>query len=542
MPLLLITAGPLVGRRFPVSGDLVVGRTAADVTIDDPLISRRHAIIRTAESGLQIEDLGSLNGTWVNGERITGIRKLLPGDLIGLGDTSITIEADPAVRHEPVTAIPGPIGLSELPYRATAQPERAGSTRRTANGDGAVCRHRRIDLHRREACATEVKALIGESVTRMSREAERFGGSVQAYMGDGIAVFFGAPVMHEDDPERAARAALSIIAAIREYAGEVESKWGIADFDARVGVNTGQVAVGLVGAAEPQVVSVGDATNVAARLQGVADPGTIVVGEATAKALINAFVLEPLGDVTVKGRERGVSIWKLVSRETTRGRAETTSLVGRDPEIARFRTVLEELEAGRGQIVLLTGPAGIGKTRLLAEFGALGAARTTWLGGHCLSFGTERLYDPFIELLRDWIGVAEREEASVVLAMFRAKLELLPGFDIPEHLPHLVRLLGLPPEPGRAADSEAIDPEGRRLAIRQVLPGLVRTSSPDKGRLSSPSRISSSPTPRPASWRASCSSSRITRRFCSSARSDPSPRRRAGDCVCASWPTTPTGH
>ena len=155
----------------------------------------------------------------------------------------------------------------------------------------------------------EVKTLVGDSVTRMSREVERFGGSVQAYMGDGIAVYFGVPAVHEDDPERAAWAGLAILDTIREYAEEVEATWGISNFSARVGINTGQVAVGLVGAAEPQAVSVGDTTNVAARLESLAEPGTIAVGEATAKALIHRFVLEPLGEFAGEGtRARGAGV------------------------------------------------------------------------------------------------------------------------------------------------------------------------------------------------------------------------------------------
>ena len=228
----------------------------------------------------------------------------------------------------------------------------------------------------------EVKTLVGDSVTRMSREVERFGGSVQAYMGDGIAVYFGVPAVHEDDPERAAWAGLAILDTIREYAEEVEATWGISNFSARVGINTGQVAVGLVGAAEPQAVSVGDTTNVAARLESLAEPGTIAVGEATAKALIHRFVLEPLGELPVKGREHPVPAWRLVSAQEAAHVQQPLPLVGREDELARFELILDELDAGRGQAVVLMGDAGIGKTRLLAELCSLCTGRATWLEGH----------------------------------------------------------------------------------------------------------------------------------------------------------------
>src|SRR5262245_43612588 len=137
----------------------------------------------------------------------------------------------------------------------------------------------------------EVKALVGECVTRMSRVVEEFGGHVQAYMGDGICVYFGVPSAHEDDPERAARAAMRILDVVEEYAADIRAAWGIDDFDVRVGINSGQTAVGLVGAAEPEQVALGDTTNVAARLQSRAEPGTIAVGEAAARRLGQRFRL-----------------------------------------------------------------------------------------------------------------------------------------------------------------------------------------------------------------------------------------------------------
>ena len=158
----------------------------------------------------------------------------------------------------------------------------------------------------------EVKALVGECVTRMSRAVEEFGGVIQAYMGDGICAYFGIPAAHEDDPERAARAALRIIGVASGYAVEVEEAWGIQGFNIRVGLNSGPAAVGVVGGEDAQTVALGDTTNVAARLQSAAEPGTIVIGPGTASRLAERFVLEPLGDVVVKGRSEPVSASGLV--------------------------------------------------------------------------------------------------------------------------------------------------------------------------------------------------------------------------------------
>src|SRR5439155_7997011 len=124
----------------------------------------------------------------------------------------------------------------------------------------------------------------------------------------------GGPVAHEDDPERAARAALRILEVAREYARDVEGAWGIKDFDVRVGINSGQTGVGLVGSAAPQAVPLGDATNVAARLQGAADPGTIAVGPETAGQLPSGVVLESLGSLPVSGRREPVTAWRLLGQ------------------------------------------------------------------------------------------------------------------------------------------------------------------------------------------------------------------------------------
>src|SRR5512145_1641431 len=200
----------------------------------------------------------------------------------------------------------------------------------------------------------EVKALVGECVSRMSRAVEEYGGFVQAYAGDGICAYFGVPTAHEDDPERAARAALRILAVVGEYARDIEAAWGIADFNVRIGVNSGQAAVGTVGGADPQPVALGDATNVAARLQTSATPGSIVVGDATAQHLETRFALEPIGEISVKGRTKPVAASRLIAAADALP-APPGVLVGRDEEVGRLLAVMRELDAGRGRVVLLTG-------------------------------------------------------------------------------------------------------------------------------------------------------------------------------------------
>jgi DNA-binding SARP family transcriptional activator len=300
----------------------------------------------------------------------------------------------------------------------------------------------------------EVKALIGECVTMMSTAVEEYGGTVQAYQGDGICAYFGVPSVHEDDQERGARAALRIVEVVGEYSRDIAAAWNITDFAVRVGVNTGRTAVGLVGAGDPQTVALGDTTNVAARLQSLAEPGTIVVGPETARLLSPRFVLEPLGERTVKGREASVAVSRLVGAKAREPREASPPMVGRDDELSRLRSALDDLVSGRGRIVLLTGEAGIGKTRLLGELRTLAADRVTWLEGRCLSYGGPTNW-PFIEALLGWLGADIGEPEIALRTKARAKLQPLLGSYADNVLPALGRLLRLRVDTAGADDVAA---------------------------------------------------------------------------------------
>jgi class 3 adenylate cyclase len=476
---LLVKEGPRSGEQLVVETQLVLGRGEADVVIDDPEISRRHALLRLRNGSIEIEDLDSLNGTWVNDSRIEAPVKLSPGDVVRMGRTTLEVEGQrPAVTEfapspivlpeEPPQPLETPpeVGRSaaaliqagqcpecgaEVPSQArfcsycgvaisaerpepapapppapvAGPPSVAGAdelrpvTALFADVVGSTSLGERLAPH-------EVKALIGECVSRMARAVEQYGGSIDAYMGDGIAAFFGMPSAHEDDPERAAHAAIRILEVVAEYARDVAAAWEVEDFNVRVGINSGQTAVGLVGGAEQQVVALGDVTNVAARLQSAAAPGTIVVGGSTARRLAHRFTLESLGDISVKGREQPVAAWRLVSVQEASHAPAPTPLVGREAEVDRLRAGLDELVEGRGQVLLLMGDTGIGKTRMLSELRTIAGDRAVWLEGHCRSYGSEILYGPFVDVLRRWLSVESGEAEVSVRTKLRAKLAGLP--------------------------------------------------------------------------------------------------------------------
>jgi class 3 adenylate cyclase len=494
---LRITDGPSAGRALRVDAPIVLGRGNADVIIDDQEISRRHAVIRAGVDWLEIEDLDSLNGTWVNGRRVQSARLRL-GDVVTIGRTVVAVEAArgttppaagpdepfgppaeptsaPAAASPPPTGEPAEAPLAEglCPECSAAVPSSArfcaycgvsltrASTpvvKEADDGAGRTAREAVADELRpvtalfadvvgstalgERLAPEEVKALIGECVTRMARAIEQYGGTVDAFMGDGIAAFFGLPAAHEDDPERAAGAALRILEVVAEYARDIAVAWGVTDFNVRVGVNSGQAAVGIVGGADRRRVALGDTTNVAARLQTVAGPGTIVVGEATARRLARRFALESLGEVTVKGRGQAVAAWRLIGLRTTATTDVAVPLVGRAPEVAHLRAAVTELVSGRGQVLLVVGDTGMGKSRLLAELRTI-AADVAWLEGHCRSFDGEVLYGPLVEVLRRWLGVEPGESEVSVRTKLRARLASLAHLDVDETLPWLGRLLGV---------------------------------------------------------------------------------------------------
>jgi class 3 adenylate cyclase len=529
VPSLLAKEGPLAGQRLTVESALTLGRGEADVVIDDPEISRRHAIVRVYEDHLEIEDLDSLNGTWVNGTRISESVRLAPADVVRLGRTVLEVETDEVLPLQPLPAENSDFSFELL---ARAQPQTLTRTGTVVNGRCSECGAQAPSFARfcsscgvafggdeqrapepsapvgrdgevpptgdelrpvtalfadvvgstalgERLAPDEVKALIGECVNRIAGAVEQFGGTVTSYMGDGIAAFFGLPTAHEDDPERAGLAALRVLEVVAEYAVDIEAAWGVTDFSVRVGVNSGQTAVGLVGAADQQRVALGDTANVAARLQAVAAPGTAVVGESTARALAHRFVLEALGEVSVKGRTQPVGAWRLVQSQAEARAPVPTPLVGRDAEVGKLRTAVDELANGRGQVLLLVGDSGFGKTRLLGELGTVAGDRVVWLEGHCRSYGGELLYWPFVDLLRGWIGVEHGDAEIALRTKLRAKLSALGHVDPGQVLPGLARLLSIrvDTDADRTGRGEELEPEDDEGEIHRAFCAWVEALS-----------------------------------------------------------------
>ena len=223
----------------------------------------------------------------------------------------------------------------------------------------------------------DLREVISAYQKCVAETVQRFGGFVAKYMGDGVLVYFGYPQAHEDDAERAVRAGLELIQAV----GGLKSS---APLQTRVGIATGLVVVGDLigsGAAQEQAV-VGETPNLAARLQGIAEPNTVVIAESTRKLLGNLFDLQDLGAQDLKGIGGPVRAWAVLRPASVESRFEAlhasglTELVGREEELELLLRRWSKAKTGEGQVVLLSGEAGIGKSRLTAALAGAPRCRT----------------------------------------------------------------------------------------------------------------------------------------------------------------------
>ena len=264
-------------------------------------------------------------------------------------------------------------------------------------------------------------------------------------MGDGVLVYFGYPAAHEDDAERAVRAALGVIDAV----GRLDTK--SVELRARVGIATGLVVVGDLigeGSAQEQAV-VGETPNLAARLQMLAEPGAVVIGASTRRLLGDLFEVRDLGAVEVKGVAEPVPAWQVLRRSAVASRFEAlrgatlSPLVGRDEELDLLLRRWARAKAGDGQVVLVSGEPGIGKSRLTAELEQrLRSEPHLRLRYFCSPYCQDSALYPFIDQLWHAAGFARDDPPAVKLEKLEALLAYAASLD--EDMAFLADLLALP--------------------------------------------------------------------------------------------------
>ena len=320
----------------------------------------------------------------------------------------------------------------------------------------------------------DMREVIGAYQNAVAREVARLEGHVAKFMGDGVLAYFGWPRAHEDEAERAVRAGLAIIEMIGKLA--TSAKESLA---ARVGIATGLVVVGDLigeGAAQEEAV-VGETPNLAARLQTLAAPGDVVVGEATRRLMVNLFDLEDLGPQELKGFTQPVRAWRVVGESRIEDRFEALHglrlppLVGRDQERALLLDRWRLAKGGEGQVVLLSGEAGIGKSRLVRELcEAIRDERHFHLLHQCSPHHTNTALHPVIRRLERATGFSAADTIDAKLDKLEALLRLAtPNIDA--IAPLFANLLSISAE-GRYGPLD-LTPQQRRDRSIEALVGQV---------------------------------------------------------------------
>jgi class 3 adenylate cyclase/tetratricopeptide (TPR) repeat protein len=292
----------------------------------------------------------------------------------------------------------------------------------------------------------DVHAIMNRCFELLSREIHRYEGTINQFLGDGLMALFGAPVALEDHAVRACHAALAIQETLSVFGEQLKREKGI-DFRMRIGMNTGLVVVGAIGDdLRMDYTAVGDTTNLAARVQALAEPGAILVSRQTHQLVEGFFRTEPKGEARVKGRAEPVNVFALTGRRQGRSRLDVaeerglTAFVGRRRELGVILDCLKRVRAGRGQVVVLVGEAGVGKSRLLYEFRrAVREEPVTVLEGKCVSYGKGIPYLPVLDVLK---GICQIEEGDNPLQI-REKVEQLLRQKAPDLVPLVPFLLDL---------------------------------------------------------------------------------------------------
>ena len=317
----------------------------------------------------------------------------------------------------------------------------------------------------------------------------RYEGTLARLMGDAIFAFFGAPIAHEDDPERAIAAGLEIVDGITGYRERVMADRGL-DLNIRVGINTGPVVVGQVGSdLRLEYTAMGDAVNVAARMEQTAEPGTVQITAATYRSVEGLFEMESRGGIEVKGKTEPVEAYRVLRRKLEPGpmrRMRRSPLVGREREMTRLQRAVDETIDGRGQMVSLVGEAGLGKTRLIEEARAAwderrpddahpaGDIRRIWETWQCVSYDTTRPYAQYRRMLARIAGVVDSDPPEIVRQKLIQTIDPRASEWREPHMRVWRSLFGVP-EP----EEELLEGEAFRRAIMELVPGSTRHFSSD---------------------------------------------------------------
>jgi TOMM system kinase/cyclase fusion protein len=359
------------------------------------------------------------------------------------------------------TAAPAPTGelmpLPPLPDGASSQRESSSVVPHLSDAERRQLTVLFCDLVDSTALASQLDPEDLREVVRAYQEVcakvvARFEGHIAQYLGDGLLVYFGYPLAHDDDAQRAVRAGLGMIEAVGQLNTHLAQERGV-QLAIRLGIHTGLVVVGEMGGGTRQErLALGETPNVAARLQGLATPNMLVISAATFQLLGGFFACQSLGTPLLKGLAQPLAVYRVLYESMARSRLEAagsaglTPLVGREQEIRLFLERWAQVKDGLGQVVLLSGEGGIGKSRLVQVLTEQVAAEPqAWLTPcQCSPYYQYSTLYPMIELLERVVLHCEREESPQQKLRKLEGLVVQYGLPLAEAVPSLAALLSLP--------------------------------------------------------------------------------------------------
>ena len=326
----------------------------------------------------------------------------------------------------------------------------------------------------------EARAIIDPALKLMIDAVNRYGGYVVQSTGDGIFGMFGAPIAHEDHPQRALHAALRMQADLRRYGAALRER-GRAPIEIRIGVNTGEVVVRAIqtAAGHAEYTPIGHTNNLASRMQTVAATGTIAATEDTRKLCEGYFTFRSIGPTRVKGVSEAVNVHEVTGLGPLRTRLQASAqrglstFVGREAELAQMKHALDLAKSGKGQILAAVGEAGVGKSRLLFEFKAVMPPGCLVLETLSVSHGKASAYLPLIDLLKNYFEITSDDDARKRREKIAGKIMMLDRA-LEDTLPYIFTVL----EVAESDDQLArMDPEVRRRRTLDAIKKLLLRES-----------------------------------------------------------------
>src|SRR5262249_29058441 len=383
-----------------------------------------------------------------------GAENLPRGKFCGDWATPLTAQAHAAEPPPPTSSSPPasytPKHLAEriltehvaMEARGATDGERKTITALFADIKGSMALMEELDPE-------EARTLVDPALSLMMEAVHRYEGYVAQSTGDGIFAFFGAPLAHEDHPQRALFAALRMQDELGKYA-ETLRRAGRSPIEVRIGINTGEVVLRSIRKDDLRVeyTPIGHSTGLAQRMERLAKAGSIVVSEHTYKLTEGYFDFTPLGAATVKGVSAPIAVYEvrgvgpLRTRLQVAARRGLARFVGRHTELAQLSKALEQAKSGHGQIVGVMGEPGVGKSRLFYEFTVLSQRGCLVLETFSVSHGKAYPYLPLIELLRNYFQLILQDDERKVQEKVAGKVLILDRA-LEDTLPYLFALLGV---------------------------------------------------------------------------------------------------